>query len=226
MAGVYDLFRDADDAKRAAYLSRFLPRGKGVDLGCGTGGLTRALYGLGYDLYGVERSAEMLQVCLSHGGQIKFVQADAARFPALHPLSFAVASCDVINYMADPSACFTHVYTTLAADGVFVFDVSSAYKLRHVLAGNTFSQTKDDVTYIWQNALHKDRLTIDFTVFLPQGETYIKQYERQTQYVHTQAKLTKALRGAGFAHVDCYGYYTQKPPTAKTERILFVAKKQ
>ncbi|MDE7395294.1 MAG: class I SAM-dependent methyltransferase [Clostridiales bacterium] len=223
---IYDLFKEDDDEKRAAYLSGFLPKGEGVDIGCGTGGLTHALYKRGLGVYGVDASEVMLRRAVEKAGaSVRFVLGDAESFPYAHTLDFAVASNDVFNYVGSPLAAFRHVYGALKKGGVFVFDISSAYKLCKVLAGNTFSETKEGITYIWQNFREGNKLFIDFTVFSPQGETYIKTSETQVQYVRTQAYFTKALQKTGFARVETYAYYTKANVTKKTERILFVAQK-
>lgn len=227
LAQVYDLFGEDDAAARADYYERFLPRGEGVDIGCGTGALTLELARRGYDIYGVDASADMLNRAatraLQCGRRVRFVLGDAARLPVSHPLDFALAACDVFNYVHRPLAAFRRVYGALKPGGTFAFDISSAYKLRRILAGNAFTQTKEGVTYIWQNYLRGNRLNIEFTVFSPVGETYIKTSETQTQYVHEESDITNALRQAGFANVRSYAFYKKSKPNAQTERILFAA---
>lgn len=223
---IYDLFKEDDDEKRAAYLSLFLPRGEGVDVGCGTGGLTHALYKRGYAVYGVDPSPVMLDRAVKKAGsEVRFIEGCAESFPYAHSLDFAVASNDVFNYVERPERAFKRVYGALKAGGVFAFDVSSAYKLKRVLADNTFSETKENVTYVWQNYREGNKLIIDFTVFSPFGETYIKTCETQVQYIRSQDVYERMLRKTGFAHVAAYAYYTNSGATNKTERILFVARK-
>ena len=223
---IYDCFKEDDDADRAAYLEGFLPKGEGVDIGCGTGGLTQALFRRGYAVYGVDASETMLRRAVEKAGaSVRFVLGRAERFPYAHPLDFVLASNDVFNYIERPLTAFKHAYQALKKGGVLVFDVSSAYKLRYVLAGNTFSETKENVTYIWQNFLEGNKLFIDFTVFSPQGETYIKTSETQVQYVRSASYYGSALQKAGFTNIEQYAYYTKDAPTKKTNRILFAAHK-
>lgn len=228
LADVYDLFADDDAAARADYYARFLPDGgEGVDIGCGTGTLTLALYARGFRVYGVDSSPEMLRRAgaraLETGADLRFMQGDAACVPYAHPLDFAVAANDVFNYVKPCLPAFRNVCAALKKGGVFAFDISSAYKLEQVLAGNTFSQTKDDVTYVWQNFRSGKKLIIDFTVFSPQGSSYIKTYETQTQYIYTQEEITAALKAAGFTRVRAYAFGKTSKPLQKTERIAFVA---
>ena len=223
---IYDLFREDDDETRAAYLADFLPKGEGVDLGCGTGGLTQALFLRGHAVYGVDASETMLRRAVTRfGSRVRFVLGRAEAFPYAHPLDFVVANNDLLNYIERPLTLFRRAYGALKKGGVFVFDVSSAYKLRRILAGNTFSETKENVTYIWQNALSGNKLFIDFTVFSPQGETYIKTSETQVQFVRSARYYADALQKAGFTQVERYAYGTKDAPAKTTQRILFAAQK-
>ena len=174
LAEVYDLFAESDAQKRGEYYARFLPAGgEGVDIGCGTGEVTLALYRLGFRVYGVDASAAMLSAAsdkaLRSGADIRFIAGDAACVPYVHPLDFAVAANDVFNYVPRLAPAFASVYKALRSGGVFAFDMSSAYKLENVLAGNTFSETKNDITYVWKNFRSGNKLNIDFTVFSPRG---------------------------------------------------------
>ena len=203
LSEVYDLFGEDDAVIRADYYCGFLPRGEGMDLGCGTGALTLELERRGYKVYGVDGSAGMLgkaaEKATKAGRVIKFVLGDASNPPALHKLDFVLAANDVY--------------------------ISSEYKLKNVLAGNTFSETKQDITYIWRNFRERDRLIIDFTVFSPCGETYIKTCETQTQYILKTDEVKNALTAAGFKDVKVYAFGKRTKPTEKTERIAFIAKK-
>lgn len=231
LAEVYDLFAESDAQKRGEYYARFLPAGgEGVDIGCGTGEVTLALYRLGFRVYGVDASAAMLSAAsdkaLRSGADIRFVAGDATCVPYVHPLDFAVAANDVFNYVPRLAPAFASVYKALRSGGVFAFDMSSAYKLKNVLAGNTFSETKNDITYVWKNFRSGNKLNIDFTVFSPRGQSYIKTSETQTQYIRDTEEVTDALRAAGFTGVRAYAFGKKSKPQPETERIAFVAEKQ
>lgn len=230
LADVYDLFYEEDTQARTEYYARFLPaNGEGVDIGCGTGALTLALWRRGLRIYGLDKSAAMLSkasdAALRMGANVRFVAGDAGDLRVLHPLDFAVAANDVYNYVPKLRNAFRSVWAALREGGVFAFDVSSAYKLREVLAGNVFSETKNDVTYVWKNFRSGNKLNIDFTVFTPAGASYIKTCETQTQYIRSCEEITAALREAGFRRVRAYAFYSTRKPTPKTERIVFIAEK-
>ena len=226
---VYDLFYADDAAKRADVYARYLPRGEGVDLGCGTGALTLELYRRGYRIAGADVSPEMLsqatERALRAGARIRFFTGSAYDTLSAHPLDFVLAANDVCNYVPRLDKAFANICGVLRAGGVFAFDVSSAYKLTEILAGNTFSETEADVTYVWRNCRQGNRLHIDFTVFSPEGELYRKTSETQTQYIRTEREIADALAQAGFADVRAYAFGKKTPPAHDTPRILFTARK-
>lgn len=230
LAAVYDLFYEDDAERRADVYAAHLPKGEGADIGCGTGTLTLALYRRGYRIYGADPSEDMLRCAVQNaaaaGADVRFLCADAQDAFTAHPLDFVLAANDVVNYLPRLEKAFANVFCSLKCGGVFAFDISSAYKLAHVLAGNTFSQTENDVTYIWQNTRRANKLFIDFTVFSPSGATYIKTCETQTQYIRSQAEIGDALQNVGFTAIECYAFGKKSRPKETTERILFVAKKK
>ena len=74
-AQVYDLFMDNVPYEQwCAFLCRILKKygigdGPVLDLGCGTGKLTRLMAKAGYDMTGVDRSSVMLQIALAPSGE-------------------------------------------------------------------------------------------------------------------------------------------------------------
>ena len=83
--------------------------------------------------------------------------------------------------------------------GLFIFDISSAQKLRSVVANNTFAEDREDITYIWFNSLEGDRVTMDLTLFERRGDLFKRFDERHVQYIYGEEEILSALKEAGFA---------------------------
>ncbi|MDE6868794.1 MAG: class I SAM-dependent methyltransferase, partial [Clostridia bacterium] len=112
---------------------------------------------------------------------------------------------------------FSRVYSCLKKGGVFIFDVSSPYKLKNLIGNNLFAEDNEDLTYLWFNKLDGDRVIMDLTFFERQGEKYLRSDERHVQYIHEEDELCAALNGAGFS-VQTEGHLGKD----KTERINFI----
>ncbi|MCD8201622.1 MAG: class I SAM-dependent methyltransferase [Clostridia bacterium] len=200
----------------------------GLDMGCGNGYFTRALEKAGYAMTGVDISPEMLSVAsqksLEEGCRAEYLMGDIATFSAKNKAGFVVAVNDVVNYVPPEKlkAAFRHVYASLERGGAFLFDISSEHKLRDVLAGQTFCDVRDDVSYIWFNEMDGDRLDMDLTFFVRRGDgSYEREDESQTQYVYTEDGITKVLEEAGFTDITSEGHLGKD----KAERINFTGRK-
>ena len=201
---------DCDYEKWSQYLyARLLEsgidRGKGMDIGCGSGVFTRALAKCGYDMTGYDVSAAMLSKAeqLGTGSRVRYVLSDARSIEVLGgKADFAVCVNDCLNYIPprDVKKVMKRAASCLRKGGVFLFDVSSAYKLREILGNNTFCEDREELAYLWFNELKRDRIEMDLTVFIKGKDgRFDRSDEHHTQYIHERSDLEKAAAEAGFS---------------------------
>ncbi len=230
----YDKFMaDVPYAEWTDYIVKILgDRRRGRDAGCGTGKFTVALKNAGYDVTGSDLSPEMLTKAAEYakksGTDVKFVLQSADKLEDARPLDFITACCDVVNYLKNPTKFFRRAYEALAPGGVLAFDISTAYKLRNILGNNVFTESTDEVTYVWENALDEKRRAVDMrlTFFIKQANDYYsKRTDEQTQYIHEEEEIIRDLRDAGFNKITTRGFLKNRRPTERDERIVFAAYK-
>jgi SAM-dependent methyltransferase len=90
--------------KRVAFIRGHVPRGKILDVGCGTGALAQRLAEVGYDVTGVDPSDGMLDVLRERAPSITAVHADGTELP-FEDNSFDLAYCvAVMHHVAEPGA--------------------------------------------------------------------------------------------------------------------------
>lgn len=202
---------DCDYEKWSQYLydrlyGAGIARGRGLDIGCGSGAFTRALARRGMDMTGYDVSAAMLaraeQLSAKEGVFPRYVLSDARKIRTLGGRAdFAVCVNDCLNYIppADVPAFFARVAGCLRKGGAFLFDVSTAYKLREVVGGNTFCEDREEVAWLWFNKLCPDRVEMDVTLFVREADgRFSRRDERHVQYIHEREALLSAADGAGF----------------------------
>jgi predicted TPR repeat methyltransferase len=230
LAGSYEyLQRDYDYEKWSQYLIKnlkSLPNNKGVDVGAGTGIITRALNNAGFDVCGTDVSVEMLNTAISLSKGIPFYLQSADKFSGFKGLGFVTAVNDVVNYLTAKKAMefFSRVYKALANGGTFIFDISSKYKLEKVLKNNTFTCEDEDVSYIWHNTLLNKKVRMELTVFTKNDDgTYERREENHLQYVHTKDYLLKELKSVGFT-VEVYADFGKKIQQ-DSQRLHFICRK-
>ena len=134
-----------------------------LDLGCGTGRMTAELAARGYDMTGVDASAEMLAKAyerVSKTGQkgVLLLEQDMCGFELYGTVGAVVSTLDCINYLTedgDLEACFATVHNYLDPDGLFFFDVNTPYKFEHIYGDNSYifdEETSSGLIYCgWQN---------------------------------------------------------------------------
>ena len=151
IARVYDrLNAEIDYTAWADFLERcfdrFLPTRPELvlDLACGTGSMTLALASRGYDMIGVDGSAEMLSEAYSRATEqpgILFLQQDMRTFELYGTVGAVTCCLDSLNYLLctdDLDACFACVHNYLDPNGLFLFDMNTPYKFSNVYANNAY----------------------------------------------------------------------------------------
>ena len=107
-AQVYDLFMDNVPYEEwGEYLAHLLKEygikdGLLLDLGCGTGKLTRIMESYGYDMIGVDNSYEMLDMAREHASEnILYLLQDMREFELYGTVEAVISVCDSLNYLLE-----------------------------------------------------------------------------------------------------------------------------
>ncbi|GHU69060.1 methyltransferase [Clostridia bacterium] len=203
-----------------------------LDCACGTGNMTLALHSLGFKMTGMDRSVDMLGVAAkkirSRGATIPFIMQDMRSLAIHKPVDAIVCACDGVNYLLtdeDVRLFFTAARNALRVGGGLFFDVSSAYKLEHILGNNCFGDDDGSTAYLWRNEYKPtDRLvTMDLTFFTRERDgRYRAARETHVQRAHEPDRLTALMIECGFKNVQAFGSMSLNPIAADDERIHFI----
>ena len=161
-AQVYDLFMDnVPYDEWCAYICETLKKhgiadGPVLDLGCGTGELTRRLAACGYDMTGVDVSVDMLQKAMEKQTDppILYLLQEMQTLELDGCVRAVCCTCDCVNYVLEPqelSDAFRRVAACLESGGVFIFDMNTAYKYEQLLGDHTFAESRPEGSFIWEN---------------------------------------------------------------------------
>lgn len=199
----------------------------GVDMGCGNGYFTRAFKRAGFDVSGVDISAEALSSAVDisrrEGLNIPYISGDIATFKTAAKVDFVTAVNDCVNYIPHEKllSAFKRVGANLKKGGVFIFDISSEKKLKEKVGANVFADDREDATCIWFTEPDGEKINFDVTVFKRRADgLYERADERQTQYIHGEMRVLSLLKEAGFKAVS-EGHLGG----SKEDRIVFTAVK-
>ena len=238
-AEIYDaLMDDFDYPAWAEYYLALLERA-GVkpstmcDCACGTGSLSIPFAKKGIRVTGADLSGEMLEVAADKarksGVQVMFVRQDMCRLQLPRPVDALVCGCDGVNYLLTDErvrAFFERAHAAIRPGGALAFDISSPYKLEHVLGNGFFGEERDDVAYLWSNSFDAEKRTVrmDLTFFQRESSGLYRRFaETHTQRAHEPEALRAMLEQTGFGDVRIFGDRTFDPPKADEMRIHFSA---
>lgn len=238
-AQVYDLFMDnVPYDEWCAFLCELFKRediwdGEVVDLGCGTGTLTRKMAAKGYHLTGIDNAAEMLSVASQTEGNenILYSMQDMQAFELPGPVKAIYSACDCMNYLTEKEdllKTFRCSYRYLNTGGIFVFDMNTPYKYRELLGENTIAESREEGSFIWENYYDEEEKINEYylTLFVQEQEDLYRKYEEfHYQRCYEPEEVLDLLKKAGFKEFFVYEAYTNQPLKEDSERMMFVARK-
>jgi SAM-dependent methyltransferase len=243
----YDLlYADKDYAAEAGYVARML-RGANptvrtvLELGSGTGRHGRLLAGMGFDIYGIERSPEMAAIARSDsqsescGGSFTCEVGDLRIVRVGRRFDAVVSLFHVISYQTtndDLGAAFRTAAEHLEKGGLFLFDVwhgpavvatepsirkkevaKGRYKVKRV-AYPERDATAETVKVIY---------TLDCED-IESGERAQFQEEHVMRYLFP-AEIEKFANEAGFTLITAEEFLTARTPSEETWGVAYLLKK-
>lgn len=254
-AQVYDLFMDNVPYEEwCEYLKEQLSSygiedGLIFDLGCGTGKMTRRMADFGYDMIGVDNSMEMLEIArefdeseiaysedidLEDVGagkrRILYLMQDMREFELYGTVRAVYSACDSLNYILEEEdllTVFRLVNNYLDPKGIFIFDMNTSYKYEELLGENTFAESRDASSFIWDNYYDEEEQIneYDLTLFIQEEDGRFQRFQEQHyQKCYSLDTVKELLAKAGMEFVAVYDAYTKNPLTEDSDRMTIVAR--
>jgi SAM-dependent methyltransferase len=165
------------------WLERLLPKdGAGrriLDVGCGTGHHLTWLRDRGFDVAGVDGSAEMLAHARSANPGVELHQADVEHLPFPDGSFDAVLCVEVLRYLSDPGPCLREAARVLRPGGVLLVTAAPLLSLNGYWLVNRLAAMLPFVRLV-----------------------------QLRQFFTTSARLQRQVRDAGFAGSEVHGVYS------------------
>lgn len=205
-----------------------------LDLGCGTGKMTRLLASNGYDMIGVDNSVQMLGLALRQEEEsnqsILYLHQDMREFELYGTVRAIISTCDCINYVTEEEdllQVFSLVNNYLDPGGVFLFDFNTVYKYAELMGDCTIADNREEGSYIWENYYDETEQIneYDLTLFVrEESGLYRKFEETHYQRAYDLKQMKRLLEQSGLEFVAAYNDYTRNAATDISERICIVAR--
>jgi Cyclopropane fatty acid synthase and related methyltransferases len=249
-AAVYDLFMDNvpyDDW--TDYIQNLLMQykiedGLLLELGCGTGSMTRRLASKGFDMIGIDNSEEMLAIAREKNTKeednILYLCQDMREFELYGTVKAVISVCDSMNYILDEEdllQVFKLVNNYLDPNGLFIFDLDTEYAYSEILGDNTIAENRQEGSFIWENTYYEEERMneINLTLFIPENvatqeaeyNNMFQKYE-ETHYrkAYSIDRVKALIEEAGMEWVAVYDALTVKKPKKNSERVYIIAREK
>ena len=220
---------DVDENAGNSYQNKIV-----LDMGCGTGNITQRLAAKGYDMIGIDNSAEMLNVAMEKRGDdssILYLLQDMRAFELYGTVAAVVSVCDSINYVTeyeDLVQVFLLVNNYLDPEGVFIFDLKTAAYYRQI--GETvIAEDREDCSFIWENYFDEESRINEYqlSLFVKGSDgRYDKYVEEHFQKAYALKEIRRALQEAGMEYITAYEAFTKNTATEQNDRIYVIAKEK
>jgi SAM-dependent methyltransferase len=228
----------------AVYLRELLARHpvagtRMLDLACGTGTLALSQASEGWQVVGLDSSPAMIAQAEAKisgaqvAGSARFIVGDMRRADMqLPPEAFDLVTCtyDSLNYMlseADLLACFVSAASALAPGGLFIGDMNTHHFLEFEWGAYA---VREQEGFVQIEQSHFDpQLTTSTMVLTGFVGDDLAGYERFDEVHVERAYPPEAVRElierAGLRVEARYDSFTTSPPSPRTQRIFWVARK-
>ncbi|MCL2399052.1 MAG: class I SAM-dependent methyltransferase [Defluviitaleaceae bacterium] len=236
---VYDIFMDAVPYRQwAGYIDEMLQNHNVpsnsllLDLGCGTGTVTFMMAQKGYELIGVDASADMLSEASAKmhkkGYNILFLNQDILELDLYGTVDAAYSICDTLNYILTEEEfekALKNVALYLNPGGIFIFDLKTDNKYRK-LGSNTYHDIAgkyNNASYVWKNHYNPSTGINEYKVqFFLKGEENFLEVHRQRAY--STESVTLMAQKTGLQVLSIFDNYTCNPAPEDSERVTYLCR--
>lgn len=207
-----------------------------LELGSGSGSHDQFFCEAGYEVTGIERSPEMVDLAKSK--KIKGfhpIIGDISSFALSQQFDVVLSLFHVISYLTENKAvidCFKTVNKHMKPDGVFMFDVWYSPAVYHQKPETRFRRLENDTIEIIR--LAESKMKTNENVVAVNYEVIIKDKATQTSKTITEEHLMrhfsipeiKILAAfTGFEVVLAEEFLTENSPSEDTWGVFFILKK-
>ncbi|HET9570356.1 MAG TPA: class I SAM-dependent methyltransferase [Bacteroidales bacterium] len=235
----YDLLYSTKNYnEEAKYISecinKYHPDAKKIlEFGSGTGIHGLILKKMGYDIYGIERSRQMVDKAILNG--YPCMQADIKDFKSENQFDVVVALFHVISYLNDNEslvATFKNASKCLKLEGLFIFDVwysPAVYFLKPETRIKKVENEEISVIRFAEPEIHINSNVVDvnYSILVKDKTTlnWLEFEEKHPMRHFSIPEIELIAKFTGFALIKAEEFMSGKQPSENTWGVNFILKK-
>lgn len=196
-----------------------------LDVCCGTGTMAEAFAQGGLETVGVDLSAPMVEVARQKGLAEYFV-ADVRSFRLGREFDLAYSFFDSLNYVATLDGlreALDSVARHVVPGGAFLFDLNTGYAFEQRMFDQQERSARAAVKYRWRGEYDPVTRLIEVHMDFRHGGRTVT--ETHVQRAHSDEEVRQGLADAGFVGVECFDGFSLNPPTRRSDRVHYLARR-
>lgn len=197
-----------------------------LDVCCGTGNMCELMQDEGFQLFGVDISAPMIEEARrkakEHFLPIEYECMDAATFELNRTFDAAFSFYDSLNNITDRNRlqmAFNSVARHLKPGGSWIFDMNTAFAFEQHMFDQQNLKPGADLRYKWVGDWDPQSriITVNMKFWFHDQEFE----EVHIQRAYEQDDVREMLLTAGFEDIHIYNSYSLDPPRKRSDRVHF-----
>lgn len=175
-----------------------------LEIGCGTGEISKRLDDLNYSVKGIDISDSMLRRAKDKYNYLKFEKTDMRDLKEKNSYDAIISVFDTINYLKNLDelrVVFYNVKNALKEKGVFLFDVLNRKMIENMFSDGIFSDDRENISIMWKHSYQAEKgLDVINTSFFVRGdENNYKRYDKTFQKkIFSNKEILGLAEEAGF----------------------------
>ena len=228
-----DLNTDDGDYRFYAELALELQATRVLDLGCGTGTLTRLLTSHGRSAVGIDPDPDMLRAAVekSDGEPVDWRLGFSDRADAASA-DLAVMSGHVAQVFRDDAAwaaALHDLHRALVPGGTLAFEsrnpAARAWERWTRQATLRTLDTEEGRVEFWHETAWVSLPLVAYDTFTRNLDTRVETADRDVLAFREPSSLRRSLEATGFTVLREYGDWQRRPPTPESPEIIIVARR-
>lgn len=232
------LYSSKDYYSEANYISecikRYSPNVKTIlEFGSGTGGHGSILQKMGFDIYGLERSKQMVEEAMLRGFPCE--QADITNFEIDRKFGCVISLFHVISYINDNASLekvFRNASKCLNSGGLFIFDVWYTPAVYHKKPETRIKKVENEEISVIRMAepeihINKNMVDVNYSILVKDKSTdrWIEFQEKHPMRHFSIPELSLLATFTGFKLLKVEEFLTGNQPSENTWGINFILRK-
>jgi SAM-dependent methyltransferase len=235
----YDLlYQNKNYQDEANYVSncikKYFPSALSIlEFGSGTGGHGLLFQKMGYDIFGLERSEEMVQEAVKQG--FNSIQADITNFEIHKKFDVVVSLFHVISYLTDNTSLekvFKNAFNSLTTGGLFIFDIwysPAVYSQKLETRIKRVENEEISVIRIAEPERYSIQNIVDVNYSIlvkdKKSKSWIEFKEKHPMRHYSIPELKLLAMFTGFEFLKAEEFLTGKKPSENTWGVTLIFKK-